>query len=120
MAISRRNSRLRRKVRIRQKVEGTGQRPRLTVFRSARHIYAQIVNDDERVVVAAAGTVGKTVADDMQGLNKTEQAKRIGKKIAELGKSKGIEKVVFDRNGYRYHGRIMALADAARENGLKF
>lgn len=113
-------SRLRRKTRIRTRVRGTAERPRLIVFRSSRHIYAQVVDDDANKVMASATTLGKECRELVQGLKKTEQAKKIGAKVAALCLSKGIEKVVFDRNGYRYHGRVLALAQAAREAGLKF
>ncbi|QQR90437.1 MAG: 50S ribosomal protein L18 [Myxococcales bacterium] len=106
----------RRKRRIRKKIFGDAARPRLSVFRSAKHIYAQVVDDLAGNTLAYASS---TVSKDIQGV-KTEQAKAVGKSIAEACKSKGIEQVVFDRNGYIYHGRIRALADAAREAGLKF
>jgi large subunit ribosomal protein L18 len=120
MAKTRLEAREKRKARIRQRVKGTAERPRLTVFRSSRHIYAQVINDEANQVLAVASTLNKTVNDEISGLKKLEKAKTIGKKVAELCKSKGIEKVVFDRNGYKYHGRVMALATAAREAGLNF
>jgi large subunit ribosomal protein L18 len=113
-------ARMRRKVRIRRKVKGTPERPRLVVFRSARHIYAQVVDDEANAVLCSATTMGKAAQDELKGKKKTEQAKKIGAAIAGLCKAKGIESVVFDRNGYKYHGRVMALAGAAREAGLKF
>jgi large subunit ribosomal protein L18 len=113
-------SRTRRKVRIRQKVYGTPERPRLTIFRSSRHIYAQVIDDEANRVLATASTHSKAAIEELAGLKKTEKAKKIGTKVAEICLSKGIEKVVFDRNGYKYHGRVLALADAARAKGLKF
>ncbi len=110
----------RRKHSIRKKVNGTAERPRLTVFRSSKHIYAQVVNDDAHQTIATASTLDEQIIPQLAGLKKSEKAKKIGAAIAEKLKAKGIDKVVFDRNGYIYHGRIMALADAAREAGLKF
>jgi len=110
----------RRKHSIRKKVSGTAERPRLTVFRSSKHIYAQVVNDDLHQTIATASTLDEQLVPQLAGLKKSEKAKKIGAAIAERLKAKGIDKVVFDRNGYIYHGRVMALADAAREAGLKF
>ena len=110
----------RRKHSIRKKVNGTAERPRLTVFRSSKHIYAQVVNDVAHQTIATASTLDEQIIPQLAGLKKSERAKKIGAAIAEKLKAKGIDKVVFDRNGYIYHGRIMALADAAREAGLKF
>ena len=110
----------RRKHSIRKKVSGTAERPRLTVFRSSKHIYAQVVNDDAHQTIATASTLDEQIIPQLAGLKKSEKAKKIGTAIAERLKAKGIDKVVFDRNGYIYHGRVMALADAAREAGLKF
>jgi large subunit ribosomal protein L18 len=120
MAKTRLEARKRRKVRIRQKVKGTDERPRLSIFRSARHIYAQVINDERNQVVASVSTLGKANQEAVAGLKKLEQAKKLGTVVAERCKAKGVERVVFDRNGYRYHGRVKALADAAREAGLKF
>jgi len=113
-------ARERRKVRIRQRVKGTPERPRLSVFRSARHIFVQVIDDESNQVLASAGTLKKAAREELKGVKKIEQAKRIGAQIAGLCKEKGIQKVVFDRNGYQYHGRVMALAAAAREKGLEF
>ena len=110
----------RRKHSIRKKVNGTAERPRLTVFRSSKHIYAQVVNDEAQQTIATASTLDEAIIPQLAGLKKSERAKKIGAAIAEKLKAKGIDKVVFDRNGYIYHGRVMALADAAREAGLKF
>src|SRR5215472_12378326 len=102
--------------RIRRKVDGTGERPRLAVFRSVAHIYAQVIDDSKGHTLVAASSVGK---DAKTGGN-VAAAKAIGKSIAERAKEKGIRQVVFDRGGYQYHGRVKALADAAREAGLEF
>jgi large subunit ribosomal protein L18 len=110
----------RRKLRIRRKIEGTPERPRLSVFRSARHIYAQVVDDAAGKTVAHASTLSQEVRAALGEGKKTDAAKSVGRAIAQVLLSKGIDKVVFDRNGYLYHGRIRALADAAREAGLKF
>jgi large subunit ribosomal protein L18 len=110
----------RRKFRIRRKISGTPERPRLTVFRSAKHIYAQVVDDAAGSTLAHASTLSKDVRTDISEATKTDAAKQVGKAIAKALLAKGVDKVVFDRNGYLYHGRIRALADAAREAGLKF
>lgn len=102
---------------IRKKLDGTTERPRLTVYRSNKQIYAQIIDDIKGITVTAAGSLKNDAA---QKVNKVEQAKLVGKEIAEKAKKAGIENVVFDRNGYLYHGRIKSLAESARENGLKF
>ena len=110
----------RRKLRIRRKISGTPERPRLTVFRSAKHIYAQVVDDAAGTTVAHASTLSRDVRGDATEATKLDAAKKVGQTIAKLLLSKGIAKVVFDRNGYLYHGRVRALADAAREAGLQF
>ncbi|MBV8719126.1 MAG: 50S ribosomal protein L18 [Chloroflexi bacterium] len=110
-----RAARQRRHRRIRVNLSGTTQRPRLNVFRSLQHIYAQVIDDTSGVTLAAASTLGAEA-----GGNKTERARQVGRAIAERAKEKGINAVVFDRGGYLYHGRIKALADAAREGGLEF
>ena len=110
----------RRKLRIRKKVNGTTERPRLTVFRSAKHIYAQVIDDVTGETLAHASTLSKDLRGTFDEDNKVDAAKKVGALIAKLCKSKQIEKVVFDRNGYLYHGRIGALAQAAREAGLDF
>jgi large subunit ribosomal protein L18 len=110
----------RRKLRIRKKVTGTDQRPRLTVFRTAKHIYAQVIDDVKGTTLAHASTLTKDLRGTLSDDNKSDAAKKVGALIAKICKSKGIEKVVFDRNGYLYHGRISALAQAAREAGLEF
>jgi large subunit ribosomal protein L18 len=110
----------RRKLRIRRKISGSSERPRLTVFRSSKHIYAQVVDDVAGSTLAHASTLSRDVRASAEEATKSDAAKHVGKAIAKLLLAKGIDKVVFDRNGYLYHGRIRALADAAREAGLKF
>lgn len=119
MALSKLDRRLRIKKRIRKKVNGTAEMPRLSVFRSNKQISVQIINDDKGETLLAATSLNKEIAEK-KGITKTEQAKLVGKLIAEQAKTKGIENLVFDRNGYLYHGRVKALAESARENGLKF
>lgn len=113
-------ARLKRKKRIRRKVEGTEQRPRLTVFRSDKHIYAQIVNDENGATLVSASSLSPEYKEMEQIKGKVAAAKRVGELVAGKALEKGIAKVVFDRNGFIYHGRIKALADAAREKGLDF
>lgn len=108
--------RLKRHKRIRGKISGTAERPRLSIFRSNKNIYAQLIDDVAGVTLASASTLDENVSD----ATKLEQAAAVGKAIAEAAKAKNISTVVFDRSGYLYHGRIQALADAARENGLDF
>jgi large subunit ribosomal protein L18 len=117
---TREDSRLKRKKRIRKKLSGSPERPRLTVFRSDKHIYAQIIDDTLGTTLATASTLSPEYRqlDPLKG--KIEAAKRVGELIARKAKDKGIAKVVFDRNGYIYHGRVEALADAARQAGLDF
>jgi large subunit ribosomal protein L18 len=110
----------RRKLRIRRKVNGTPEQPRLSVFRSAKHIYAQVVDDVAGTTVAHASTLSRDVRGEVTEASKLDAAKRVGQAIAKMLLAKGIQRVVFDRNGYLYHGRVRALADAAREAGLKF
>ncbi len=112
--------RLRRALAVRKKVSGTKERPRMTVFRSARHMYVQLIDDDTGLTIMTVSTLTKDVKDALSGKKKAEQAEAVGKKVAEVAKSKGIEKVVFDRNGWPYHGRVAALAKGAREGGLQF
>ena len=112
--------RQRRKLRIRHKVSGTAERPRLSVFRSLKHIYAQVVDDVAGKTIAHTSTLTKEVKPQADDATKSDAAKLVGKALAEQLKAKGITKVVFDRNGYLYHGRIKALAEGAREGGLEF
>ncbi|MFN2256910.1 MAG: 50S ribosomal protein L18 [Desulfuromonadaceae bacterium] len=118
--ISRAESRKRRQARVRRKVIGTADRPRLCVFRSSKHIYAQIIDDSQGVTVASASTRDKTVGDSLAYTGNVEAAKAVGEKIAQNAQEKGIKNVVFDRNGFVYHGRVKTVADAAREAGLDF
>jgi large subunit ribosomal protein L18 len=106
--------RARRRLRIRKKVRGTSERPRLCVFRSAKHIYAQVVDDTRGATIAHASSVTGTSG------SKVEAAKQVGSAVAKACMEKGVEQVVFDRGGYQYHGRVRALAESAREAGLKF
>lgn len=110
----------RRKLRIRRKVSGTPEQPRLTVFRSAKHIYAQVVDDAKGETLAHVSTLSRDVRGAIGEDKKTDAAKKVGQAIAKILIAKGVQKVVFDRNGYLYHGRVRALADGAREGGLKF
>lgn len=117
MSINREEQRNSRKARIRKRLTGTPTRPRLCVFRSLNHVYAQIIDDVNGVTLVSAVSTGK---EPLKGSGNLEGAKKIGHMIAERAKAKNIVDVVFDRNGYQYHGRVKALADAAREKGLKF
>jgi len=110
----------RRKLRIRRKISGTAERPRLSVFRSAKHIYAQVVDDASGKTVAHASTLSRDVRGGLAEATKVDAAKSVGQAIAKVLLEKGIQSIVFDRNGYLYHGRVRALADAARAAGLKF
>jgi large subunit ribosomal protein L18 len=115
------NSRQRRHLRVRAKVEGTTARPRLNVFRSSAHMYAQVIDDSQGVTVAAASTIEKDFADRLSdGKTKTDKARVVGTMVAERAKAAGINSVVFDRGGFKYHGRVKAVADGAREAGLEF
>ena len=113
---------MRRHARVRERLAGTGERPRLAVFRSLSHIYAQVIDDRSGRTLAAASDldVKKEGAPAAEKKSKGDRAKQVGKAIAERAKAVGVGEVVFDRAGYRYHGRVKALADAARESGLKF
>jgi large subunit ribosomal protein L18 len=114
-ARAKRRGRLRRHARVRRRVVGTAERPRLAVFRSNKHIYAQIIDDAAGRTVASAGSVALPGEGD-----KKNAARRVGSELADLAKAAGVSSVVFDRGGYQYHGRVKALADAAREGGLDF
>ncbi len=118
MALTKQERRFRIKRRIRKIVAGTAERPRLNVFRSNKQIYAQIVNDQDGVTLLAASSKDKAIAAESG--TKSEMAAKVGKVLAEKAVAAGITEVVFDRNGYLYHGRVKQLADAAREGGLKF
>ncbi|HWA77670.1 MAG TPA: 50S ribosomal protein L18 [Polyangiaceae bacterium] len=110
----------RRKLRIRRRVTGTEERPRLSVYRSGRHIYAQVVLDSEGRTLAAASTLSRDLKGTLDEDAKSDAARKVGALIAKMCLAKNIEKVVFDRNGYLFHGRVKALAEAAREAGLSF
>lgn len=113
-------ARQRRHLRIRKRVFGTPERPRLSVFRSLSEIYAQIIDDVEGHTLVSASTIDCELREKVKGLKKSEQARLIGKALAERALSRGIREVVFDRGGFRYIGRVQALAEGAREGGLKF
>ncbi|MCI3926348.1 50S ribosomal protein L18 [Paenibacillus sp. TRM 82003] len=108
-----------RHFRVRKKIQGTTERPRLNVFRSSKHIYAQLIDDVKGVTIVSASTLDKEIGEVGNGGN-VEAAKKVGELVAKRAKDKGYANVVFDRGGYLYHGRIQALADAAREAGLEF
>lgn len=116
--VNKKETRQKRHAHVRRTVHGTAQRPRLNVFRSSRHIYAQLIDDERQVTLASASTLEKEVAADNGG--NVEAARQVGRVIAERGLEAGLNAIVFDRGGYLYHGRIKALADAAREAGLQF
>lgn len=109
-----------REKRVRGKLTGTSERPRLSIFRSDKHIYAQVIDDAQGKTIAAASTLSKELTGKLKGIKKIDVAREVGKLIASRLQTLGVEKVVFDRGRFLYHGRVKALADAARENGLKF
>jgi large subunit ribosomal protein L18 len=117
---SRKESRLHRHQRVRKNIFGVAEKPRLCVFRSLNDIYAQIIDDDKGVTLVSSSSIDHELKDQIQKMTKTEKAIAVGKQIAERAKEKKITEVVFDRGGYQYIGRVKALADAAREAGLKF
>ncbi len=110
---------MRRKLRIRYKIKGSAERPRLCVYKSLRHIYAQLIDDERGVTLCSASTLDAELRDKIKGCN-IEAAKLVGELISKRAKEKGIEGVVFDRNGYIYHGKVKALAESARAGGLRF
>lgn len=118
--IDKNQDRLKRHARVRKKISGTAETPRLCVYRSLNHIYAQVIDDVVGNTLVAASSVEKEIAALLEGKNKKEQAKIVGSKLAEKALAKGITNVVFDRGGYIYTGRVASLADGAREGGLKF
>ncbi len=121
MAIKNRSTaRQRRHTRVRQQLAGTAQRPRLNIFRSVAEIYAQVIDDASGHTLVSASSVDNKLREKMKGLKKSDQAKLVGQTVAERAKDKGITMVVFDRGGYKYIGRVKALAEGAREAGLKF
>lgn len=114
-------SRLRRKKRIRKKVRGTMERPRLCVYRSLNHVYAQIIDDERGVTLVSASTLSPELREEIRNISgKVDVAKKVGELIGQKAREKGIERVVFDRNGYIYHGRVKAVAEGARTAGLQF
>ena len=115
-----RAARIRRHIRVRKKIEGTPERPRLAVFRSLSHIYAQVIDDRAQRTLVAASDLEPAVRAQLDGKKKTERAEIVGAVLAERAKEKGITRVVFDRGGFKYHGRVKALAEAARKGGLEF
>ncbi len=114
------DARRRRHLRLRQRVTGTELRPRLCVFRSLNHIYTQVIDDTRGVTLAAASTRDKDIRGETDGHSKAELSQRVGAAVAQRALAGGVKKVVFDRGGYQYHGRVKAVAEAARENGLVF
>ena len=118
--IDKNQERLRRHTRVRKKVSGTAQTPRLSVYRSLNHIYAQIIDDVKGVTLCSASTMEKEVKAEIKDMNKTDAAKVVGKMVAKRAIDKGVKEVVFDRGGYLYTGRVQAVADGAREAGLNF
>jgi len=117
---SRSVARKRRHARVRRKIHGTAERPRLNVYRSLENISAQLIDDDAGRTLASVSTLSRDVKGELNALSKVEQAKSIGKQIAERARAQGIEKIVFDRGGFPYHGRVKALAEGSREGGLVF
>jgi len=118
--VSRKTARKKRHYRLRRYLSGTAERPRLAVFRSSKHIYAQVIDDVQKNTLVSASTLDKAIAGDLKSTSNVEAAKVVGAALAERAKGKGIETVIFDRGGFLFHGRIKALADAAREGGLEF
>jgi len=116
----RENARQKRKARIRRRIFGTEQRPRLSVFRSAKHIYAQLVVDSTGSTILAASTQSPEIRGEIAGMKKSEAARKVGELLGRKAAEQNIRKVVFDRNGFLYHGRIKALAEGARDTGLEF
>ncbi|MFT7583690.1 MAG: large subunit ribosomal protein L18 [Cellvibrionaceae bacterium] len=120
MAVGSAKARKRRHYRMRRNLVGTSERPRLNIFRSVEHIYAQVIDDETGTTLASASTIDKALSGDMSDKPRFEQAKAVGLAVAERAKAAGVLAVVFDRGGFRYHGRVKALADGAREGGLEF
>jgi large subunit ribosomal protein L18 len=117
---SKNDARLKRQIRVRKKIKGTAERPRLNVFRSSRHIHAQIIDDVNGITLVAASSISPDVKSDLAYSGNVDAAKKVGAVIARKAMEKNITTVVFDRNGFLYHGRVKALAESARENGLIF
>ena len=114
------SARLRRKVRVRKKVVGTDERPRVCVFRSNKHVYAQVISDSQGKTLVALSTLSKELTDTLKKSKGVEAAKQVGVALAKVCQEKNIKRVVFDRNGFLYHGQVKAVADGAREGGLEF
>ncbi len=114
------HARLRRHLRVRKKIHGTAERPRLSVYRSLSHIYAQVIDDDAGHTLAAASDLEKEAHSRANGKRKVDTAKQVGELLAQRARERGVSNVVFDRGGYKFHGRVKALAEAAREGGLHF
>lgn len=119
MKTSKHQARHRRRAHLRKTIHGGSERPRLSVFRSLKHIYAQLIDDDKGVLLALS-TISPSVREEVKGKKKRNQARKIGEQIAKVCIEKGVTKIVFDRNGFRYHGRVKALAEGARKGGLQF
>jgi large subunit ribosomal protein L18 len=121
MATKQKNiARIRRQQRVRKKVLGTDARPRVCVFKSSRHIYVQVISDDKGITLASASTLSADLPGEIKNIRGVEAAKRVGLNLAKACKEKNINRVVFDRNGFLFHGRVKAVADGAREGGLEF
>ncbi len=120
MVIDKKVKRVRRKKGIRNKLRGTTVRPRLTVFKSCKNIYVQLIDDDQQKTICSASTLDKSIRKNGSSLTNIENAIKVGKLLGERAKKKKVSALVFDRNGYKYHGRLKALADACRESGLQF
>jgi len=112
--------RVKRAIGVRKRISGDDKRPRLTVFRSAKHIYVQAIDDETGKTLAAASTLDKDIKGELSGVKKTEAAKKVGELVGKRLSAQGVESAVFDRNGFRYHGRVAAVADGVREAGLRF
>jgi large subunit ribosomal protein L18 len=121
MIKKKKNSRLRSKIKIRSKISGIKEKPRLTIYRSLNNIFAQLIDDSAGNTLVSASSLSKELAEELKSTKgKTSKSKMVGKLVAKKALEKNISQVVFDRNGYRYHGRVKAIADGAREGGLKF
>jgi large subunit ribosomal protein L18 len=121
MATKQKNiARIRRQQRVRKKVLGTDARPRVCVFKSSRHIYVQVISDDKGITLASASTLSADLPGEIKNIRGVEAAKRVGLNLAKVCREKNINRVVFDRNGFLFHGRVKAVADGAREGGLEF
>jgi len=120
MALTKKDKRYRIKKRVRKNIKGTEEKPRMSVFRSNSHIYVQLIDDEHGKTLLAYSTRNKEIAEQSTEANKSKQAELVGQQAAKISMQKGIKHVVFDRNGYRYHGRVRKLAEGARKEGLKF